>query len=61
MALSCRAYGYCAMEKYELALHDFKRIKNYSKLGQASAYNKYMSAGILAMDSEDFLMGCKHF
>jgi len=51
-----------AIEKYEQALNDIKKIKKNQKLLDTSTtYNKYLSKGILSMDHEDFLMASKHF
>jgi tetratricopeptide (TPR) repeat protein len=58
LARSYRAFGYVAIEKYDLALNDMKRA---GKLSRESQYNKYLSKGILRMDSEDFLMASKQF
>ena len=56
-----RAYGYVAIEKYEVALQDIKRAKKLSKLDAASIYNKLLGKGILRMDHEDYLMATKYF
>ncbi len=54
-------FGYAAIEKYEQALVDIKKIKKNKKLDNATTYNKYLSKGILSMDHEDFLMASKYF
>ena len=56
-----RAYGYVAIEKYEVALQDIKRAKKISKLDAASIYNKLLGKGILRMDHEDYLLATKYF
>jgi len=56
-----RAYGYVAIEKYEVALQDIKRAKKIAKLDAASIYNKLLGKGILRMDHEDYLMATKYF
>ena len=56
-----RAYGYVAIEKYEVALSDIKRAKRINKLDAASVYNKLLGKGILRMDHEDYLMATKYF
>lgn len=50
-----------AIEKYELAQDDIKRIKRYGKLDMATIYNKYLGKGILRIDHEDYLMASKYF
>lgn len=59
-ALNYRAYGYVAIEKYELALQDIKKVKK-SAVEPESLYNKFLSKGILRMDHEDYLMAAKYF
>lgn len=62
MALSQRVYAYAAIEKYEQALVDVKKIKKSKfKLGHSTRYNKYLARGILAMDHEEYLMASKYF
>jgi tetratricopeptide (TPR) repeat protein len=56
-----RAYGYVAIEKYEVALSDIKKAKKIAKLDASSIYNKHLSKGILRMDHEDYLMATKYF
>ena len=56
-----RAYGYVAIEKYELAQEDIKRVKKYGKIDMATIYNKWLGKGILRMDHEDYLMASKFF
>jgi hypothetical protein len=56
-----RAYGYVAIEKYEVAIEDIKKSKKYGKVCLASVYNKLLGKGILRMDHEDFLMATKYF
>lgn len=56
-----REYGYVAIEKYELAQDDIKRMKRYGKPDMATIYNKYLGKGILRMDHEDYLMASKYF
>ena len=56
-----RAYGYVAIEKYEVALQDIKKAKKISKLDLPSIYNKLLGKGILRMDHEDYLMATKYF
>lgn len=59
-ALNYRSYGYVAIEKYEQALADIKKVKKkYSE--PETIYNKYLSKGILRMDHEDYLMASKYF
>ena len=60
MAKNYRAFGYVAIEKYELALVDIKQIKS-TIVTPNCLYNKYLSKGILRMDSEDYLVACKYF
>ena len=57
-ALIYRSYGFVAIEKYEQAVEDIKRIKNSSDI---VLYNKNLSKGILRMDNEDYLMASKYF
>lgn len=59
-ALNYRSYGYVAIEKYEQALIDIKKIKKKSSEPE-TIYNKYLSKGILRMDHEDYLMASKFF
>ena len=58
-----RSYGYVAIEKYEHALDDIKRAKKISAkdIDKASIYNKWLSRGILKMDTEEYLMASKYF
>ena len=58
-----RSYGYVAIEKYEHALEDLKRAKKISPRGidKATVYNKWLSRGILKMDTEEYLMASKFF
>lgn len=56
-----RAYGYVAIEKYEVALQDIKKAKRITKLDAASIYNKLLGKGILRMDHEDYIMATKYF
>lgn len=58
-----RAYGYVAIEKYEHALEDLKLAKkiNARALDKATIYNKWLSRGILKMDTEEYLMASKFF
>lgn len=56
-----RAYGYVAIEKYEIAIEDINKAKKYGKLCAASIYNKFLGKGILRMDHEEFLMATKYF
>lgn len=56
-----RAYGYVAIEKYEVALQDIKKAKKLKKLDAATVYNKLLGKGILRMDHEDYLMATKYF
>ena len=60
LAMNYRSYGYVAIEKYELALLDIKKIKK-DQLEPESLYNKYLSKGIIKMDNEDYLMASKYF
>ena len=60
-SLLFRAYGYVAIEKYELAQDDIKRVKKYGKIDVATIYNKWLGKGILRMDHEDYLMASKFF
>ena len=57
------AYGYVAIEKYEHALDDFRRAKKISPyaIDKATIYNKWLSRGILKMDTEEYLMASKYF
>ena len=50
-----------AIEKYELAQDDIRRLKRYNKLDPPTIYNKYLGKGILRMDHEDYLMASKYF
>jgi tetratricopeptide (TPR) repeat protein len=58
-----RSYGYVAIEKYEHALEDLKRAKKINPRGldKATIYNKWLSRGILKMDTEEYLMASKYF
>ena len=56
-----RAYGYVAIEKYEVALSDIRKAKRIAKLDAASIYNKLLGKGILRMDHEDYIMATKYF
>ena len=56
-----RAYGYVAIEKYEVALADIKKAKKLGRLDQATAYNKLLGKGILRMDHEDYIMATRYF
>ncbi len=56
-----RAYGYVAIEKYELAIEDIKKGKQIKKVDAASLYNKMLGKGILRMDHEDYIMASKYF
>jgi tetratricopeptide (TPR) repeat protein len=58
-----RSYGYVAIEKYEHALEDLKKAKKINPRGidNATVYNKWLSRGILKMDTEEFLMASKYF
>jgi len=58
-----RSYGYVAIEKYEHALEDLKKAKKINPRGidNATIYNKWLSRGILKMDTEEFLMASKYF
>ena len=60
LAMNYRSYGYVAIEKYELALLDIKKIKK-DQVEPESLYNKYLSKGIIKMDNEDYLMASKYF
>lgn len=59
-ALNYRSYGYVAIEKYEQALVDIKKVKKLFSEPE-TIYNKYLSKGILRMDHEDYLMASKYF
>lgn len=59
-ALQFRSYGYVAIEKYELALTDIKKVPQTIVFSE-SLYNKLLSKGILRMDHEDYLMASKYF
>jgi tetratricopeptide (TPR) repeat protein len=59
-SLQFRSYGYVAIEKYELAIADCKKVQK-QKILQETAYNKLLAKGILRMDHEDFLMASKYF
>ena len=52
-----------AIEKYEHALDDFRRAKKISPyaIDKATIYNKWLSRGILKMDTEEYLMASKYF
>ena len=58
-----RSYGYVAIEKYEHALQDLAKAKaiNSKAIDQATIYNKWLSRGILKMDTEEYLMASKYF
>ena len=56
-----RAYGYVAIEKYEMAHEDIRRVKKYDRIDPATIYNKWLGKGILRMDHEDYLMASKFF
>ena len=56
-----RAYGYVAIEKYEMAQEDIRRVGQYGKVDNASIYNKWLGKGILRMGHEDYLMASKFF
>lgn len=56
-----RAYGYVAIEKYEMAQEDVKKVAQYGKVDAATIYNKWLGKGILRMDHEDYLMASKFF
>jgi tetratricopeptide (TPR) repeat protein len=58
-----RSYGYVAIEKYEHALQDLAKAKaiNPKAIDRASIYNKWLSRGILKMDTEEYLMASKYF
>jgi tetratricopeptide (TPR) repeat protein len=58
-----RSYGYVAIEKYEHALEDLRKAKKISPHGidKATVYNKWLSRGILKMDTEEYLMASKYF
>lgn len=58
-----RSYGYVAIEKYEHALEDLRKAKKISPRGidKATVYNKWLSRGILKMDTEEYLMASKYF
>lgn len=56
-----RAYGYVAIEKYEVALSDIRRARRLAKLDGATIYNKLLGKGILRMDHEDYIMATKYF
>ena len=56
-----RAYGYVAIEKYELAQEDIRKVKRYGRIDAATIYNKWLGKGILRMDHEDYLMASKFF
>lgn len=52
-----------AIEKYEHALEDLRRAKAISPtaIDKAAVYNKWLSRGILKMDTEEYLMASKYF
>lgn len=50
-----------AIEKYEVAQEDIRRIGKYGNADAASIYNKWLGKGILRMDHEDYLMASKFF
>ena len=58
-----RSYGYVAIEKYEHALEDLRKAKVISStaIDKAGIYNKWLSRGILKMDTEEYLMASKYF
>ena len=56
-----RPYGYVAIEKYEVAQEDIRRVSRYGKIDSATIYNKWLGKGILRMDHEDYLMASKFF
>lgn len=59
--LKFRVYGQVALENYELAILDIKKIKKIEKIDPETQYNKNLSKGILKMDNEDYLMATKFF
>ena len=56
-----RSYGYVAIEKYEIAQDDIRKVDKYGKVDAATIYNKWLGKGILRMDHEDYLMASKFF
>ena len=58
-----RSYGYVAIEKYEHALEDLRKAKKIAPhaMDKATIYNKWLSRGILKMDTEEYLMASKYF
>ena len=58
-----RSYGYVAIEKYEHVLEDLREAKRISAshIDKATIYNKWLSRGILKMDTEEYLMASKYF
>lgn len=58
-----RSYGYVAIEKYEHALEDLKKAKkiNPKYIDRSTIYNKWLSRGILKMDTEEYLMASRYF
>lgn len=50
-----------AIEKYEVAQEDIRRVSKYGKIDAATIYNKWLGKGILRMDHEDYLMASKFF
>ena len=56
-----RAYGYVAIEKYEIAQDDIRKVDKYGDVDAATIYNKWLGKGILRMDHEDYLMASKFF
>jgi tetratricopeptide (TPR) repeat protein len=58
-----RSYGYVAIEKYEYALEDIAKAKKIcpNSVDNATVYNKWLSRGILKMDTEEYLMASKYF
>lgn len=58
-----RSYGYVAIEKYEHALEDLRKAKKIQPhaIDSATIYNKWLSRGILKMDTEEYLMASKYF
>lgn len=49
-----RAYGYCAINKYDKSLQDFKKSALVSNLNKASKYNQSLAHGLYLAGKKDF-------
>ncbi|CAG9323159.1 unnamed protein product [Blepharisma stoltei] len=55
-----RAYGYCALNKHDKALQDFKKASLISTLNKASLYNQNLAHGLWDAKKGDFQAALKH-